>query len=109
MIPNGYTPEPIPLFSPYLYAPQTGNKTSDVCDRRGALSVMEVVRRLNRMQRALEELRADCRSTIELYEKNGPAMTAPSGAEYYSAGYVIESAEEKIATIGAALRYGEVP
>jgi hypothetical protein len=57
-----------------------------------------------RLRAALESLQSDAQCTIDLYNKIGPTWTSrDSGAEYYDASYVIGSAEERIATIKAAL------
>lgn len=57
-----------------------------------------------RMREALEGLQSDAQCTLDLYNKNGPTWTSrDSGEEYYSASYVIDSTEERIATIKAAL------
>jgi hypothetical protein len=53
---------------------------------------------------ALHQLEADCQCTIDQYEKNGPTWTSrESGAEYYSASYVIDSTNEKLEIIRAAI------
>ena len=57
-----------------------------------------------RLREALEGLQSDAQCTLDLYNKNGPTWTSrDSGEEYYSASYVIDSTEERIATIKAAL------
>ena len=60
--------------------------------------------RIAKLRAALKSLQSDAQCTIDLYNKNGPTWTSrDSGAEYYDASYVIGSAEERIATIKAAL------
>lgn len=67
-------------------------------------AVLEMAERYERLERALESLQSDAQCTIDLYNKIGPTWTSrDSGAEYYDASYVIGSAEERIATIKAAL------
>ena len=59
-----------------------------------------------RLREALEGLQSDAQCTLDLYNKNGPTWTSrDSGEEYYSASYVIDSTEERIATIKAALAH----
>lgn len=59
-----------------------------------------------RLREALEGLQSDAQCTLDLYNKNGPTWTSrDSGEEYYSASYVIDGAEERIATIKTALAH----
>lgn len=73
-----------------------------------AMKHMEILKKYReqsaRLRAALESLQSDAQCTIDLYNKIGPTWTSrDSGAEYYDASYVIGSAEERIATIKAAL------
>jgi hypothetical protein len=53
---------------------------------------------------ALAEVKAGAENTIDFYNRNGPQWTSrETGQEYYSASYVMGSAKETIALIGAAL------
>jgi hypothetical protein len=57
---------------------------------------------------ALEHLRSDLQCTLDLYKTNGPQWTSrESGYEYYDAGFVIESAQEKLQIIDAAIAAAE--
>ena len=56
-----------------------------------------------RLDKALVQVRDDLQCTIDLYNKNGPMWTSrESGAEYYDASFVVDSAQEKIDAIDAA-------
>jgi len=56
------------------------------------------------MREALQQVRADEMQVIEGYEHNGPQFTNPfTDSEYFTAGYVIEAAQERIAIIDAVL------
>lgn len=73
-----------------------------------AMKHMEILKKYREqnalLRAALESLQSDAQCTIDLYNKIGPTWTSrDSGAEYYDASYVIGSAEERIATIKAAL------
>lgn len=60
--------------------------------------------KLAEAREALESVRSDCQCAIDQYNANGPQWTSrESGAEYYDASYVVESAHERIATIDEAL------
>lgn len=43
---------------------------------------------------ALEQIESDCRSTIDLYERNGPSFTSPSGEHYEPTSFVIAKMTE---------------
>jgi len=52
---------------------------------------------------ALETLRSDCQTPIDMYERNGPEFTSPHGNEYESTSYVMAKFAELVASIDAAL------
>ena len=56
------------------------------------------------VEKALAEVKAGAENTIDFYNRNGPQWTSrETGQEYYSASYVMDSAEETIALIAATL------
>ena len=79
---------------------ETSVKRAEAAEAR----VRELEAQNARLREALEGLQSDAQCTLDLYNKNGPTWTSrDSGEEYYSASYVIDSTEERIATIKAAL------
>lgn len=66
---------------------------------------IERVQRENaRLREALGTLREDHQYTLDQYDTNGPGWTSrETGAQYYSAGYVLDIARDHIARIKAAL------
>ena len=79
---------------------ETSVKRAEAAEAR----VAELEAQNARLRGALEGLQSDAQCTLDLYNKNGPTWTSrDSGEEYYSASYVIDSTEERIATIKAAL------
>lgn len=52
---------------------------------------------------ALERVRCDCQSTIDLYHRTGPSFTSPGGDEYEPTSFVIAKMEELISIADAAL------
>jgi len=58
--------------------------------------------KLEAAEKALEQLRSDCQSPIDLYERNGPEFTSPQGNEYESTSYVVAKFAELVAAIDAA-------
>ena len=74
-------------------------------DRATLLRLLDAERaRRVEVEGALAEVKAGAENTIDFYNRNGPQWTSrETGQEYYSASYVMGSAKETIALIGAAL------
>lgn len=53
-------------------------------------------------EKALTQLRSDCQSPIDMYERNGPEFTSPQGNEYESTSHVMAKFAELVAAIDAA-------
>lgn len=58
--------------------------------------------KLEAAERALEQLRSDCQTPIDMYERNGPEFTSPHGNEYESTSYVMAKFAELVASIDEA-------
>jgi len=58
-----------------------------------------LLRDYDKLRKALSQIMADCQTTIDLYNQNGPERTSPAGSEFYSADFVLEKAREIIAHI----------
>jgi len=54
-------------------------------------------------EKALTQLRSDCQSPIDMYERNGPEFNSPQGNEYESTSHVMAKFAELVASIDAAL------
>lgn len=66
-------------------------------------ALTEAQERAERAEETLAEVKAGAENTIDFYNRNGPQWTSrETGQEYYSASYVIGSAEEVIALVDAA-------
>lgn len=56
-----------------------------------------------RLTTALTQLRSECQSPIDMYERNGPEYTSPHGSEYESTAHVMMKFAELVTSIDAAL------
>lgn len=57
-----------------------------------------------RLREALRDIRSDCQSPIDFYERNGPEFTSPYGSEYQSSSSVMDKFAELVASIDTALK-----
>lgn len=60
---------------------------------------------IQRLRLVLEEIQHRHQTTLDLYEKNGPTWTSrETGAEYYDAGYVTDTASEIVELINGTMK-----
>jgi len=78
-------------------AREASQKYVDEVDRAKALEA-----KLAAAEKALEQLRSDCQTPIDMYERNGPEFTSPHGNEYESTSYVMAKFAELVASIDEA-------
>jgi len=78
-------------------AREASQKYVDEVDRAEALEA-----KLAAAEKALEQLRSDCQSPIDMYERNGPEFTSPQGNEYESTSNVMAKFAELVASVDAA-------
>jgi hypothetical protein len=60
-------------------------------------------RELAEARAALERVRDDCQSTIDLYYRSGPSFTSPGGDHYEPSSFVVEKMEELVAVCAHVL------
>lgn len=81
-------------------AQSSTHNAQDCLDEQLRAEALEA--KLAAAEKALTQLRSDCQSPIDMYERNGPEFTSPQGNEYESTSHVMAKFAELVAAIDAA-------
>lgn len=110
MADTAHTPTPWKVADEYIFdrhrneiATTTTSGLSFEEDEANAAHIVKCVNAHDDLVEALETLRSDCQTPIDMYERNGPEFTSPHGNEYESTSYVMDKFAELVASIDAAL------